>query len=48
MNAIDCISPSNRWTDRVNKSRDWYLFETLCQLPTKQLNGMASSGRIPI
>ena len=48
MNIINCISLSNGWTDGANQPRDWYLLEILCQLLTRQLNGMASNSRIPI
>ena len=48
MNAINCISLSNRWTDRANQPKDWYLLEILRQLPTRQLDKIASSSRIPI
>ena len=45
---LSSISYSNRWTDGANQPRDWYLLETLCQLPTRQLDKIVSSDRIPI
>ena len=34
MNAINSILPLNRWTNRENQPRNWYISKTLHQLPT--------------
>jgi len=48
MNTINSISPSNGWTDGANQPRNWYILKALCQLPTRQLDRIASSSRISI
>jgi len=48
MNVIHCISSTNRWIDGANQPRDWHIPETLYQLPTRQLDRMASNSRVLI
>ena len=47
-NAINYILLSDIWTNGENQPKNWHILETLCQLPTGQLDRMASSSRIPI
>ena len=46
--VVNSISPSDRWSNRINQSGNRNISTTLCQLPTGQLNRMANSYRVSI
>ena len=46
--VVNSISPSDRWSNRINQSGNRNISTTLCQLPTGQLDEMASSYRFSI
>jgi len=45
---VNGISPTNGWTNGKDKSRNWNIPQTLCQLSTRQLDRIVGSSRIPV
>jgi len=46
--TINGIPFSNRWSNGKDKPGDRNIFTALCELPTRQLDGLASCGRVSV